>query len=71
VTRWQGTAWDAALLEARGHLARAEGDDRRAAALLRHATELFELADQPRDADRCRTTLKRVAPDAALTAPDQ
>jgi hypothetical protein len=66
VARWEGTAWDAALLEARGHLAEAEGDDRRAAALLVHATEVFELAGQPRDADRCRADLKRLAPDDAI-----
>jgi hypothetical protein len=67
VARWEGTAWEAAVLEARGHLARAEGDDRRAAALLAHAVELFDAAEQPRDAERCRKTLEALSPGAALT----
>jgi tetratricopeptide (TPR) repeat protein len=65
VARWEGTAWEAAVLEARGHLAWAEGDTRRATALFAHATELFEAAEQPRDAERCRQTLKTLAANAA------
>jgi len=51
---WQGTAWQAAILEARAHLARAEGDEAQAARLLADAAAIFEDAGQPRDAARCR-----------------
>jgi DNA-binding SARP family transcriptional activator len=51
---WEGTAWQAALLEARGHLARAEGDEATGAGLLTAAAELFETSGQPLDAARCR-----------------
>ena len=54
---WQGTAWQAAILEARAHLARAENDDARAARLLAEATAIFNDAGQPHDAARCRATL--------------
>jgi hypothetical protein len=52
---WQGTAWQAALLEARAHLAHAEGDHAGSRRLLQQAAECFETAGQPLDADRCRT----------------
>jgi DNA-binding SARP family transcriptional activator len=51
---WQGTAWQAAILEARAHLARAEGDAERAARLLVEAAAIFDDAGQPLDAARCR-----------------
>ena len=50
---WQGTAWQGAVTEARGHLARAEGDERTAARLLTSAAGMFTLAGQPLDAQRC------------------
>jgi DNA-binding SARP family transcriptional activator/tetratricopeptide (TPR) repeat protein len=53
---WQGTAWQAAVLEARAHLARAEGDEVRAAELLAEAAAIFDDAGQPRDAARCRVS---------------
>jgi hypothetical protein len=53
--RWEGTSWQAALLEARAHLARAEGRPDEAAALLAQAAALFEVSGQPLDAARCRT----------------
>ncbi len=53
---WPGTAWTAALQEARGHLAVAEDDAEKAAALLEEAVAGFEAAGQPRDAARCRRT---------------
>jgi DNA-binding winged helix-turn-helix (wHTH) protein/tetratricopeptide (TPR) repeat protein len=50
---WQGTAWQGAVAEARAHLARAEGDDEAAGRLLAGAMELFTIAGQPLDAQRC------------------
>ncbi len=50
---WQGTAWQGAVAEARAHLARAEGDDTAAGRLLARAVELFTIAGQPLDAQRC------------------
>jgi hypothetical protein len=54
---WHGTAWQAALLEARAHLARATGEETRWDQLLRQAAQWFQDAGQPLDADRCRTDL--------------
>ncbi|HXU98113.1 MAG TPA: AAA family ATPase [Jiangellaceae bacterium] len=51
---WEGTAWQAAILEARAHLARAEQEPDREAILLDRAAVLFEQAGQPLDAARCR-----------------
>jgi DNA-binding SARP family transcriptional activator/tetratricopeptide (TPR) repeat protein len=50
---WQGTAWQAAISEARGHLARAERDEARARSLLATAERGFLAAGQPLDAARC------------------
>ena len=52
--RWEGTAWQAALLEVRSHLATAEGHEVDARRLLREAAELYELSGQPLDVRRCR-----------------
>jgi tetratricopeptide (TPR) repeat protein len=52
---WQGTAWQAAISEARGHLARAEGDEDRARSLLATAERGFLAAGQPLDAARCES----------------
>jgi tetratricopeptide (TPR) repeat protein len=52
---WEGTAWQAATVEARAHLARAEGAADRARDLLARAADLFDAAAQPLDAARCRT----------------
>jgi DNA-binding SARP family transcriptional activator/tetratricopeptide (TPR) repeat protein len=54
-SRWEGTAWPAAVLEARAHVALAEGHAEEAAELLREAARLFAGAGQPRDAGRCRS----------------
>jgi len=54
---WQGTSWEAALVEARSAVTRAEGDAAAADALLRSAAEQFERAGQPLDAARCRRAL--------------
>ena len=51
---WEGTAWQAAILEARAHLARAVQEPDREAVLLDRAAVLFEQAGQPLDAARCR-----------------
>ena len=51
---WEGTSWQAAVLEARAHLAAAEGDTSRADGLRREAAELFDGSGQPLDAARCR-----------------
>ncbi|WP_167305963.1 ATP-binding protein [Nocardioides euryhalodurans] len=53
-SRWAGTAWEASVLEARAHLAGAEGRHEEAAALIGRAELLFEVAGQQRDASRCR-----------------
>jgi DNA-binding SARP family transcriptional activator/tetratricopeptide (TPR) repeat protein len=51
--RWQGTAWQAAILEVRAHIAVAEGDAT-AALLQAQAADLFEASGQPLHARRCR-----------------
>jgi DNA-binding SARP family transcriptional activator len=51
---WDGTAWQASLLEARAHLARAEGDEAAARTWLREAADLFAAFGQPLDEQRCR-----------------
>jgi tetratricopeptide (TPR) repeat protein len=50
---WQGTAWQGAVTEARAHLARVEGDPVSADRLFASAADLFSIAGQPIDAQRC------------------
>ena len=50
---WKGTAWQAAIAEARAHLHRAEGDHDAARRWLLEAAELFAASGQPLDTDRC------------------
>jgi tetratricopeptide (TPR) repeat protein len=50
---WEGTAWEAALTEARAHLAAANRDGR-AADLFDEAADQFARAGQPLDTARCR-----------------
>jgi tetratricopeptide (TPR) repeat protein len=50
---WQGSAWQGAVAEARAHLARAEGDPAGAARLFATAADLFSVAGQPIDVQRC------------------
>jgi DNA-binding SARP family transcriptional activator/tetratricopeptide (TPR) repeat protein len=59
--RWPGTAWTAALGEARAHLAEAEGNREQAATLLEEAESRFAAAGQPGDAARCRRTHEALA----------
>jgi len=54
--QWEGTSWDAAVAEARAHLAVAEGDHGEGQRWIRTATELFVTAGQPLDAARCTAT---------------
>ena len=54
---WEGTAWQAAMFEARAHLAQAEGFPADAAVALGRAARLFDEAAQPLDAARCRAAL--------------
>ena len=51
---WQGTAWQGAVAEAEGIVARAEGRAEEADTLLCSAAGLFDQAGQPLDAARCR-----------------
>jgi DNA-binding SARP family transcriptional activator len=53
------TAWQAAVLEARAHLAAAAGDQAARRRLLEEAANCFEAAGQPLDTARCRTALRR------------
>jgi hypothetical protein len=67
---WQGTAWEAATLEAEAHVALAEDSRQLALRLLEEARSLFEAARQPLDAARCQHALAElVIDDAANTAP--
>jgi hypothetical protein len=55
--RWSGTSWDAALVEVRAGLARAEGRPIEAGRLYASAAALFDSSGQPVDAARCRDAL--------------
>jgi hypothetical protein len=50
---WRGTAWQAAIAEARAHVHRAEGDREAERRQLLEAADLFAAAGQPLDAERC------------------
>ena len=54
---WEGTAWQAATLEARAHVVQAEGDTAEADRCLARAADLFEESAQPLDAARVRAEL--------------
>ena len=51
--RWKSTGWDAAVLEARAHLAAADGDGEAAAGMRQRAAEMFTVVGQVLDARRC------------------
>jgi DNA-binding SARP family transcriptional activator/tetratricopeptide (TPR) repeat protein len=59
--RWEGSAWEAAVLEARAHTARARGDSDEFGRLIRDAATLFGAAGQPRDRERCERAAEVVA----------
>jgi tetratricopeptide (TPR) repeat protein len=52
-SQWEGNAWQAAVLEARAHILRAEGRSEDAGGTLARAAQLFRQAGQPIDAVRC------------------
>jgi DNA-binding SARP family transcriptional activator len=58
-SRWAGSAWSAALEEARAHVAAATGDRDAHRQGLARAAELFGSVGQPLDAQRCRDSLVR------------
>lgn len=51
---WQGTSWEAAIAEAQAAVAAASGDFTTAQERMHAATEGFDRAGQPIDAERCR-----------------
>jgi len=51
---WEGTAWEAAILELRSYLTASNGDLAGAERLRHQAADLFEAYGQPFDALRCR-----------------
>ena len=67
--RWEGTSWDAAVAEARAHLAMAEGDRDGGARWIDTAVELFTTSGQPLDAARCTTTAGDWASRAVAVTP--
>lgn len=59
--RWEQSAWGAAVLEARAHIARAEGRHQDFEALLGEARQRFVASGQPLDAARCTAVLEGAA----------
>jgi len=59
-THWEGSAWDAAVLEARAHLALASGRADEFEKLIADAGRLFVVSGQPLDAERCARTRETV-----------
>jgi DNA-binding SARP family transcriptional activator/tetratricopeptide (TPR) repeat protein len=59
VARWEGTAWAAAVAEVRAHLAQARGDVSGAREWMASAADLFRVAGQPLDAQRCAQWVPR------------
>ena len=57
-SRWAGSSWEAAVLESRAHLARAEGRNAEFDALIREACRLFMACGHPLDAARCDTACR-------------
>jgi DNA-binding SARP family transcriptional activator len=53
---WEGTSWNAAILEVKAHRAAAAGDGEGARVLRAEAAALFTAAGQPLDAARCGPT---------------
>jgi tetratricopeptide (TPR) repeat protein len=60
--RWEGTAWPAAVLEAKAHRAAALGDTDGAASLFAETADLFAKAGQVLDAARCAAAVPRKLP---------
>jgi hypothetical protein len=51
---WQGTSWEAGIAEAQAAVAAASGDWTTARERMHSATEGYDRAGQPIDAERCR-----------------
>jgi hypothetical protein len=60
-TNWQGTAWEAAVREARAHVARAGGHHDEFVYLSAEASRLFEAVGHTADAARCAAAAVPVA----------
>ena len=58
---WEGTAWQAGVLEARAHVAQAKGDAWGAHRLLADAARLFSESGQPLDSSRCHAAAEAAA----------
>jgi tetratricopeptide (TPR) repeat protein len=54
-SRWEGSSWQAAVIEARAHLARAAGNDKESVALWDRAAGLFRAAGHHREGLRCES----------------
>jgi len=69
--RWEGSAWQAGVCEARAHLARARGERTESQRLMSEAARLFQAAGQVLDADRCTRAWQGGArqPSAGSTQP--
>ena len=52
---WEGTAWQAAILEAKARVAAAEGDREGGRRFLASAADLYDVFGEPLDSQRCRT----------------
>jgi DNA-binding winged helix-turn-helix (wHTH) protein/tetratricopeptide (TPR) repeat protein len=59
---WEGTSWQAAITEAKAHLARAEGRHDEADTMLADAAGLFAVAGQPLDSARCTEAITSATP---------
>ena len=57
VAQWETGAWEAAVLEVRAHLARAERRESEAVALWKRAASMFAAFGQPLDAARCERAM--------------
>ncbi len=64
-SRWEGSAWDAAVAEAGAHLSMAKGEPDEFARLSDSAARLFATAGQPLDAARCASRALSRAPSPA------
>lgn len=67
--RWEGSAWDGAVLEARAHLAAVEPSGHDATELAVEAPQLFAAAGHTRDAARCMALSGRHPSTPASMAP--
>jgi hypothetical protein len=65
--RWEGSAWQAAVLEAEAHVRLAEGDTTAFHRLMESAGQLFASAGQRADAARCVAVAERPATVRAAT----